>query len=353
MFIEMLSKALRRLESGLDQVDSYLRANSFLRQVFSDYQDSLEPTITDYDLSRAKKQSPSSAQWRVLDHCGAVNRIYALFEQFVDGQIAEWVEFSAETNHYSDLPERFKTAYSAGFAVLLANLHKVRYRHLGEEQVVKEYSEALSGSKPYKLHPECMNYHNTNLRLDDIVEIFARSSLENLERWVSNSSSLREWYQGKNQLAEQTKTHLKNLVQYRNDAAHGAVAVDEIAGTEQLISYSDFIRVLGNVFHDFVSSAVVQQLVKQGLASHIGIIAEWLSENVVIARMEGAKVSCGDQLFLMSENSASIFSIVSIQMDSVNRDSLVVAKATEVGLKPNKRAQVRSKAITLPAGYPR
>jgi hypothetical protein len=180
----MFSSSLHRLEAGLDGMRSYLAANVIARALASHAPCGMEPDFVQFDLASLLDAAPDATQWRVLDHCAAVGRTYALFEQFCEALLAEWIAFRANGISFAELPEKMRVSYAEQFPSMLSDTSKVRYGHILASDLIADYHCALSGATAYKLTPEVLTRHTANLRWQDLVDIFNRSGLPGLDEWV-------------------------------------------------------------------------------------------------------------------------------------------------------------------------
>lgn len=308
---------------------------------------SLEPSIIEYDLSLLRQAAPSTPQWRIMDHCSAVGRIYALYEQFVESILTEWIELRSDNVKYANLPDKMKENYIQGFHHVHGNLHKTRYSHISRSGLIEQFHLALSGSSSYKLHKECLLHHQNNLWWDDLNELFERCGLVNLGEWVNNHPKLLDFFQAQRKIKELSISKIKQLVEYRNEAAHGSVAIEEICGTQELIGILNFIQVFCDCISQLVNTEAIKFMIDCDKAVEIGIISEKFSRNKVVAIIEGAILSVGKEIIIISPKTYCKSSVVSLMDNEVSVDSIVIGKPREVGLVLKDYAAARSKVIII------
>ncbi len=343
----MILKPLERLQLGATALTSYITANDGMRSVLGRLPICSEPTELEFELTSLRHTAPTIPQWRILDHCSAVGRIYALYEQFAESILSEWIEFRSADVKFPDLPKGLKDGYTEGFPYILSMLHKNRYEHLSRENLVAQYHQALSGSSRYKLQSECLTHHQNNLRWDDLGQIFARCGIDGIGIWVQQSKSLQLHFQSTRKIQEQTSTKLKELVEYRNAAAHGTVAVDEILGTQKLIDIIQFVMCLCDTLSQLVNHEALKVMLEDGRVSCVGTITENLSSNIVIAIVEGVVLKTGSLIAVSTDSSYHRMTIESIQINGTPLAEVNIANAKEIGMKLNSNAPKRGRIIPI------
>lgn len=347
----MLSSALTRLKNGVEGARAFLDANHVAREMASRFQVGLEPSHLEYDFDRLRQIAPSPTAWRIFDHCAAMSRLYALFEQFCESVLADWIEFRTKGVKFVNLPEEIQNAYALGFPIALQDSKKVRYSHLIAADMISEYSNALKGEKEFRLTPECLTSHKGNIRWDEISGMFGRCGVEGLTSWVGLNTNLIDHFQEKKKILEQANSKLSEFVRYRNDAAHGLVAPDEILGRDQICDYAEFIVALCTCLSELVSHSAVEFLISSGIASDIGIVKEVKKNCVVVCNVEGANINLGDRLHLLTHRSCSVRVVNGLMLDDSPKNNIVVAVATEVGIQFDMPGIRRARVVAVSADY--
>lgn len=341
----MLTQSYSRLRAGIESAIAYVRTSRALRETLDSLTTEDCETELGGNLSRLKATAPATAQWRALDHCAAVGRIYALFEQFIEGIISEWISFRSRGYTYTQMPESLQNAYNSGVATILGDIEKVRFQHINREDLVREYHRFISDEQDYKLYGDCISHHANNLRWDDLTELFGRCGLAGFQSWMSGHNALAEHFGTPRKLDELARSALKNLVQYRNDAAHGAIDVEEILGPDELIESANLVIAISTAVSEYINHSALSLMVDDGRASKIGVITERLRDNIVIANMEGASIKLGDSLVLKTDRYVRKCSILSIRIDDISHEQATIANPKEVGLKLSEPATHRANLI--------
>jgi len=329
----MISSALARLNSGVEGVCAFLNVNQAARELTSRFLVGLEPSVLEGYVEALREVAPPSTSWRIYDHCAAMSRIYALFEQFCESILADWIDFRVLNVAFNSLPAKLQDSYAAGFASILSDIHKVRFNHISSSDLIAEYHKALKGEIGYRLTSECLTHHKGNIRWDDINVMFERCGIPLLGEWVANHQSLAHHFQTKSKILEQTISRLSEFVQYRNDSAHALVEIDEILGHDEIVDLADFVMSFCLCLSDYVEKSSIEHLMSSGLATKIGVVAEIKRNNIVVCNVEGATVKMGDVIHLITSNSYGVRTVCGLMLNDVSTDKVVVANAVELGIK--------------------
>ncbi|QTC90401.1 hypothetical protein IFJ75_14100 [Brevundimonas goettingensis] len=310
------------------------------------YGDESEPSLLGYELIEVKRSAPSNAAWRVAEHAAAIGRLYAVYEHFVEELLAKWLLMRTQGITYATMPSEFRAAYEPLFASMLQRAGEGRYDHLSYEAMIADQAVAYSGVDEWRIYPECLIHHDRNLRFETLNEIASRCGVSDLSNWVSRSASLATYFGDRSSLLERTQKTLKEIIQYRNEAAHAHTSIDETVGLEQFLQYVDFMEALCRSFYERVSWLSVESLQLKQRCRSIGRVTEVYTPGTrVVVIVEGITVRVGDSFILRSESSCFIRSVVSIQDNGSAIDQIVVANSKEVGLGFDKPVRVNDQVF--------
>ena len=169
------------------------------------------------------RTAPNDTEWRLYDHCAAVMRLYAIYEQFVTGAVGVWLSQLPDLyGSYETLPEPVRNAYRVGTAEILGKHGGDRYAHLTEDQVIRGLADGLAGLK-YVLQPDAFLTDDRNLRSDRLKGLLSHLGVRGgWDRMTQNRAVVR-WETATRGGQQTLGSELSQLVQYRNEAAHGSV----------------------------------------------------------------------------------------------------------------------------------
>jgi hypothetical protein len=138
MFSAVLSNTIQNINS----VKIMIELNDKIRDI-------LLGDNTQYKNIRESISSPSIAEWRIYDHCSAITRLYAIYENFVEDILRNLIDILPYLYTYDEMPSGFRNEHRNGIAYILQRLDAPRYRGLAEEKIIEDYHNTLSGKHPY------------------------------------------------------------------------------------------------------------------------------------------------------------------------------------------------------------
>lgn len=215
--------------------------------------------------SRAREQAPPHGlangesfgnvdipYWKAYDHCAAVVRCYATFERFVVNAVDEWVRWSLT---YRPAPflrsESVRALYESGLAEIFRRRTTTRFASLDRARLAQGvtllYADPVPASPSLPLDP--LFAAQPNLTLSHVGALFIAIGLGDPQKWVADCVALQEL------CAEEgfgVEEELKQLVERRNEAAHGNGLPVEILGTNDLLARVELLSQLCTCLCDFI-----------------------------------------------------------------------------------------------------
>ncbi len=333
----MFEEHLKIVSINISTVSKIIHTNSSLREiVFRENtvtQQSQESEDNEY-LAKLKESVPDEREWKIYDHCAVVTRLYAIYERFVEDLIADWLEtLPSIVTKYSDLEEKIKDTHRIGVGRLLLDLKKKRFNHLPINEVIQGLFNGVNGSEQYRLMPNAFLLHEQNLRREILDKLFADAGIPNAWVWVDKHRKVKQFIE--NRGGQNTaEGELKQLITYRNDAAHGA-RVDDVLSTNELLELGNFVEVLCESLVELITWQVISRQIEKGKAKKIGQITEWFEQpRAGIAKVKKITLSVGGKIFLVNEAASYCWlaTIKSIKINDISEEQVVIPDEQEVGL---------------------
>jgi hypothetical protein len=183
----------------------------------------------------------------------------------------------------------------------------------------------------------------------ELNALCSRCGIGNASTWIAKHRLVKDFFRDQGRQSDTAEAELNQLVQYRNDAAHGGAAVDTVLGPDVLVEYIEFVEALCGALVECVQASVLAEATVIGGASRAGSITERFRENRVVAIVGKQTFKVGDSVYLAGENYCYLAKIISIMEDDVLKDSITVLNDKEVGFSfdvpPVKRAEIYYLAI--------
>ncbi|WP_298856933.1 MAE_28990/MAE_18760 family HEPN-like nuclease [uncultured Sulfitobacter sp.] len=330
----MYSDQFEKLCKELESIIAHWQVNARMRGILSRVENSLELSPLEHDLYDLKQSSPLAMEWRVMDHCSAIARLYAVYEHYCESILHDWLHFLTSRKTFDELPDKIVRDYPKGFSYIIGLLPSSRYDQLSVEDMVAGYNAALACNPQYNLVGECLTRHRMNLRWEELSEIYQRFGISNVADWISKDAEVIDFFATAGQrTTEQISAKLAELVQYRNDASHGAVSVDEILGQQQFLEFAHFIRIICSSLNNLHHSYALELLLEIGEAKKVGTVAERFRDNIVICKMDSGTVFKGQKVSFLADRYCVERRIMSMQVNGVEVQAMSFIGEMELGIK--------------------
>jgi hypothetical protein len=202
---------------------------------------------------------PDKLNWQIYDHCAALTRLYAVYEQFVGELVAEYVRLLPSLyTKYSDLPDSVTTQHRVGIGHILLKMgEKGPYRDLEEHSVVRELAAGLSGASEYRLLADAFFTDRQNLRFETLSRLFASLGFEDAQTFLGRNYAVTEFIRNERVDSSSAEKELRDFVDYRNEAAHRRV--ENVLSIDRITSIGRFVIALATALAEMVERSVLQR----------------------------------------------------------------------------------------------
>ena len=334
----MFQELLQQAKDNISTVRSVIKTNENLRVIFLNERNAKKQKSEEYVklLKLLKKDFPKTKEWRVYDHCAAVTKLYAIYENFVEDLIRDWLRLLPElVSSYDDLEERIRNTHQLGVGRLLLDLNKNRYKHLALKDVINGLHLGVNNIHRYELLPDAFLFHEQNLRREILDKLLADAGISNSWTWITRHKSMKNFIEEIRGSQNTAEGELNELIIYRNDAAHGAL-IDNFLGFNALLELCDFVESICQALADLFTYKVIKQKEIIGKAKKFGKITEWFQKSQAgVAKVVDISLKINSSLFLIKENISccqpAVIKSIQIQGESVNE--IKATDEIEIGLK--------------------
>ena len=213
---------------------------------------------------------------------------------------------------------------------------KLYEENLFKPLIIGLFNGTKGKNKNYKLLQQAFLLHNQNLRKDVLEKLFADAGINDAWQWVIKHREVINFTRQIEESKNNYEKELNQLISYRNEAAHGAVDVDEILFTPQLLNLGNFIKSLCPALAELVTYEIFKKQTDTGKAKEIGKVTEWYEKSkAVVAKINNSNLSIGTNVLLVKETSSDcrLARIESIKVNNTPLESIEITNKIEVGLK--------------------
>ena len=136
-----------------------------------------------FDITALLGDAADATSWRVIDHCAAITRTYALFESFVLQLLQEYLLFLSGSYTLTALGPEFRLKYTRGLGQILLDQDKQRYSYIDIGMLIAGANEAITDTAGYQIQPEALLRNEQNLRMTELHRLFSQCGLSGIEAW--------------------------------------------------------------------------------------------------------------------------------------------------------------------------
>lgn len=268
-----------------------------------------------------------------------VTRLYAIYESFVERLITDWILLLPKLfPNYSELPKKIKETHQIGVAELLLELRKEnsRFNYLSVGEVIGGLYDGITARKErYELLPDIFIRHDKNLRKEALEKIFANAGIQNTWSWIKKHREVNKFIEEILANENTAAGKLKELITYRNDAAHGST-INDILDSRTLLELCDFVEALCSALTELVTYKVLERRQSKDQVKNIGKITRWFNNpQAGRVKVNDCTLSVGDTLFLVSETKSYCQLVVleNIKIDETDKQQIEARGEIEIGVK--------------------
>lgn len=291
----------------------------------------------------------SSASRARLVHTAIVVSAYGSYEQFVEATIQQYVaRVERMCPKFADLPDAFRINHSRLSYQLIAKLGHSRYTGVvSEASVIANLHSCLTPPGPYRLNYDAIVMHETNLWSTTLAEKLAQIGVEKALKKIRDQGVYSAYLTRKLGTASSAASHesafreLDELIQWRNEAAHGDV--QNTLSVDLLMAILDYLDILAAAIAEVLRIEVWRHQYKtDGIP--LGQPVAVFRNEIVCIELDRQRVRVGDVMVALPQGKkdpVSASRILEIQisnraiLSTPSRRSLKIGCKVAFHAKPN------------------
>jgi hypothetical protein len=348
----MFEGLLNNLNDEINTVRSIIKVNEKLREIIESF-----PTqLNTEDLKYLQTNAPLTKNWRVNDHCSSITRLYAIYENFVENLVRDWIILLPQLySCYQGLPESVRNQHQTGCATLLSNENKrSRFDSLDEKDIIRNlFGTECKSNGRYSLTSAAFLLHEANLRKEQLTRLLANAGISVTDswQWIENHKKVKDFITNNSRAT--VENELKNFIELRNDSAHGK-EIDIVLNANELLELCDFVEAICQAISELVLYCFVSRKIEMGKIQNIGEVVHWYPQQEACRvkildelQVLNKRLEVGKKVFLVSENKKlcqeAIIESIQINKNGNNspRQRITIREITgyEIGLKFDKEGK--------------
>lgn len=251
---------------------------------------------------------------RRFDYAAFAVALYASFEKLIEAFIAEYAQFLSRCLRYLELPPKLVTKHRWRTGEMLWRGRIGEGRHVGltELEMVKNLFECLNGVRPYTLNKAAVIAHDVNLRVNEIDTLFAAVGIENVCDRVRRADALLNWYRKTKDLDDVLpdgvpttliEERIKDIVDRRNEIAHGGDIPTELPGENEMSDAISFIQAFAQSIFAIIVGSYLEARRDAASVGHIELVqlenvGPYKKGTVVVVKKPAQRLFVGQPVFV-------------------------------------------------------
>lgn len=255
---------------------------------------------------------------RTFDYCASLTRAYATFERFIldaTEQLAIW-RVTADRSAFLGSAKTLN-AYEMGVAEIFRRHTEARFAGVDKSQVAHSlaiFHGAAAGESRFIAAPFFATL--PNLRISHIDQLLQSLGCEQtLSEWLPGSQEVMDFC---DETGLNITDEIKDLVERRNDVAHGNELPLDIWGPREISVRIDMLILLCLKFYElviFIAICCSERL--WGVRSVGQVNTIWRSANAIEVKTNGRLVCQDSKVVFFKPGSVSINTIKSLQLEGL------------------------------------
>jgi hypothetical protein len=211
-----------------------------------------------------------------------------------------------------------------------------KYQHLTKEEVLKKLNDCIVNPTKYQINTDACVLLSGNLKHNKIVELFNKLNLDLNDELLKNEELKNEIGLNQNTISRIEKDILYNkindLVERRNQIAHGSEEVDDILSISELEPYIQFL----DKYCQAIFQTLFEQLIKQEsihIFQKIENVIDTYANKVLAFELKNYTIKVGDMLIVETKEGRFYKKpILTIELNKTEYRELTIIEKTSIGV---------------------
>lgn len=342
-------------QENLEKIETYINCIETQKDVINELSCSLIESNLEskFDKTNEYKEQLIKIVNSPVQYNAVIISLYGSFEAFIDNIFKKYIEvIFLSVENYSMLPDKIKDKHIIKTGEFLNNSQRFQNYELTSKEAVENLYNCMNNLKDAKLSEELILSHGGNLRIGQILELMRDFGITSpLDRILFGSEYI-SFFSNKYETDEEEATklieekkkidfevlfsELKQLVEERNNVAHGWRIDNRIAYSVIKNDIIGFLRCFGSIIEKIVFEEFYSFLNKTGKLHRFGEAIEVYNDKILCINNLQAKLKRGEFIFAEHENRFQSLEILNLQIGS-EKYELIDEQNINVGIEVNSR----------------
>lgn len=344
LHVKKLCEQINEIEIFLDNVNNQKKVVTELTAIKDILEEEKLVSVIKYE-DGIEALFNSAVQYNAI-----IISVYGSFEYFIDSIFNEYInEVYKVCQTYEELPQKMREKHMRKAGEYLSNPHRFNGYELTSGDVINNIYRCIFNESDSKLVMPLLLSHGGNMNIDQIIELMSDLGIDNAREKITSNIFFKEYYMDLEGYSETTVetfikekdssifNQLSELVQERNNVAHGWVVENRIAYDKIKDEILKFIKCLANTICDVLINEYFDKLFSINKLENFDTALAIYNNNILCINSKDANLSLGDYIYAKKDNGNSLaLKIKDIQINNVSCKSIEGGNIN-IGLKVNRR----------------
>jgi len=277
---------------------------------------------------------------RIFEYKASIISLYGLLEKYVELWIKEYLDsLSNVVPEYNKIDQKIRDNHfelSLKLINTITSRETAKYQHFTKEEVLKKLNDCIVNPTKYQINTDAFVLLSGNLKHNKIVELFNKLNLDLNDELLKNEELKNEIGLNQNTISRIEKDILYNkindLVERRNQIAHGSEEVDDILSISELEPYIQFL----DKYCQAIFQTLFEELIKQEsihIFQKIENVINTYGNKVLAFELENYTIKVGDMLIVETKEGRFYKKpILTIELNRKEYPELIITEKTSIGV---------------------
>jgi predicted HAD superfamily phosphohydrolase len=211
-----------------------------------------------------------------------------------------------------------------------------KYQHFTKEEVLKKLNDCIVNPTKYQINTDAFVLLSGNLKHNKIVELFNKLNLDLNDELLKNEELKNEIGLNQNTISRIEKDILYNkindLVERRNQIAHGSEEVDDILSISELEPYIQFLEkycqaIFQTLFEQVIKNESIHTFQK------VENVIKIFGNKVLAFAIENYTIKVGDMLIIQTKEGRFYKKpILTIELNNQREPEFTITEKTKIAV---------------------
>lgn len=277
---------------------------------------------------------------RIFEYKASIISLYGLLEKYVELWIKEYLDsLSNVVPEYNKIDQKIRDNHfelSLKLINTITSRETAKYQHFTKEEVLKKLNDCIVNPTKYQINTDAFVLLSGNLKHNKIVELFNKLNLDLNEELLKNEELKSEIGLNQNTISRIEKDILYNkindLVERRNQIAHGSEEVDDILSISELEPYIQFLEkycqaIFQTLFEQVIKNESIHTFQK------VENVIKIFGNKVLAFAIENYTIKVGDMLIIQTKEGRFYKKpILTIELNNQREPEFTITEKTKIAV---------------------